>query len=467
MNKLKWIWLSEKCGAGSDDVLTLISRIGSIDAIYEADFDRYMSAGISERLADKLSDKSLDNVCSVLGWCEKNSVRVLTFDDRDFPMSLRALRNPPVVLYCAGKLPDFNRELFISVVGTRKMSEYGMKAAYKISYEIASAGAVTVSGMALGIDGVVACASIAAGGRTIAVLGCGIDVVYPAEHRRLEGFIAKNGAIITEYPPSTKPHGYNFPVRNRIISGLGVGTLVVDAPDGSGALITAKNAIIQGKDVYAVPGNIDGINTSGTNALIRDGAVAVLCGRDIIKNYAYLYGHCINMQRLLRAEQKSEFSDKNLKTMGVGIRLSVPMRKPVPNERLTMQSVSEKSASPAAIEDISSANTRDNQRHVNVSMLNENGKEANANNTYKPDKTKRNENISVKTDDRSDNSAKIFESLTERQKEIFCGMPMDKPVTVDYFISSGYAMGEVMSALTVLEIKGLVSSLPGALYIRK
>ena len=453
MSDIKWIWLSDRCGVGSEDILTLIARIGNIDDIYNADFDAYISLGINERTAERLSNKDLDDAYSVMSWCQKNNVGVLTFDNQRFPISLRALKNPPVVLYYVGKLPDFNRELFISVVGTRKMSEYGMKAAYKIAYEIAASGAITVSGMALGIDGVAACASIAASGRTVAVLGSGIDVIYPKEHTRLYEMIAERGAVITEYPPSTRPYGYNFPIRNRIISGLGSGTLVVDAPEGSGALITAKNAIIQGKDVYAVPGNIGEENTTGTNGLIRDGATAVLCGRDVVKNYAFLYRHTLDMHGLTKAENKSDFDQSELLRAKISMRISAPAAQSIPNEKLQKKE---------SVADGGEYNGFESFKEQIAKQKAATKKSAKKKKEAEPEKVIQPQNTNA-----GDNSQKIIESLSQRQREIFDEMPMDKPVTVDYFTKSGFAMGEVMSALTILEIKGLVSSLPGALYIRK
>lgn len=452
MSEIKWIWLSDRCGVGSDDILTLISRIGNIDDIYKADFDAYISLGINERTAERLCNKDLEDAYQIMSWCHKNNVGVLVFDNENFPISLRALKNPPVVLYYVGKLLDFNRELLVSVVGTRKMSEYGMKATYKIAYEIAASGAITVSGMALGIDGVAACASIAAGGRTVAVLGSGIDVIYPKEHTRLYEMITERGAVITEYPPSTRPYGYNFPVRNRIISGLGSGTLVVDAPEGSGALITAKNAIIQGKDVYAVPGNIGEENTSGTNGLIRDGATAVLCGRDIVKNYAFLYRHVLDMHALTQAESRSEFDASELLKAKISMRISAPAVQRIPNERLEKR------------EDSSNSDEYNNFESFKEQIAKQKRaqKKSAKNKVAEPEGVSQPQSASM-----GDNSQKIIESLSQRQREIFDELPMDKPVTVDYFTKSGYTMGEVMSALTILEIKGLVSSLPGALYIRK
>ena len=467
MSAIKWIWLSQRCGIASTDVLTLVSRLGKIDAIYSADFDTYVSLGIDERTADKLCDKNLDAAYSIISWCEKNKVGILPFDSEYFPQSLRALKDPPCVLYFRGKLPDFNSELCISVVGTRKMSEYGMKSAYKIAYEIAASGVVTVSGMALGIDGVAACASIAAKGRTVAVLGSGIDVIYPKEHKELYNRILERGAVITEYPPSTRPYGYNFPVRNRLISGLGTGTLVVDAPEGSGALITAKKAIIQGKDIYAVPGNISEENSTGTNGLIRDGATAVSCGRDVVGGYAFLYRKNVDLQKLARAESHSDFDPSQLMSMRVSTRIAVPAKEPIENHKIDYAQKQESTEGYEGFESFKEKLIKSARESAK--------KDTNTKAKTKQTKAKvtKEQNSSAVEPAREsaqrsgDNSQKILESLSPRQREIFSEMPMDKPVTVDYFTKTGYAMGEVMSALTMLEIKGLISSLPGALYIRK
>lgn len=437
---VKWIWLAQKCGAGNSDVLALVEKFESVDHIYEADFDDYVSCGVSERLAEDLCDKALDEANTIIKTCESIGAGVLCYGDKRYPSSLRALKNPPVVLYYLGELPDFNGRLCISVVGTRSMSEYGMRAAYKIAYEIASAGAIVVSGMALGIDGVASAATIAARGKTVVVFGCGIDVVYPKEHLKLTERIRENGAIITEYPPTTQPRRMHFPLRNRIISAISQGTVVVDADMSSGAMITAKNAILQGKDIYAVPCNIDSRNSSGTNSLIRDGAQAVLCGADIIKNYVYMYRDKLDVKKMNDSVASSEFDSQVLWRMGVGARGfaantsadELTSYKPYKKPRATRSertATSEKAPEPKP---------------------------------YKPEAKE-----SRRETGAGDNSAKALESLTEKQRKIFDEMPLDRAVTVDYLTKTGFKLGEVISALTILEVKGLVSSLPGALYIRK
>ncbi len=445
MNRdLLWMWLSLKLGAASPVFYDIYNKLSDIESIYNADFDTYTEAGIGEKYAELLSDKSLTYASKITSYCARYNVQTLNFGDEEYPKSLRSLKNPPILLYVWGKMPDLNRNLCIAVVGTRRMSEYGMRHAYKISYEMASAGAVIVSGMALGIDGIASCGAITAGGKTIAVLGCGIDVVYPKEHATLEKIIAHNGAIITEYPPSTKPQGINFPVRNRIISGLAQGTLIVDADIGSGAMITAKEAILQGRDIYAVPGNIDGRNTSGTNSLIRDGAQAVLCGRDVIQNYTYIYRDTLNTSALSRAEKCSDIDLRAVRDMEVSVRYysEKPVSDPLKAEISDMEERrrAEKKASRKATSKAKADTPKEEAKP-----------------TAEPK-----EEAHV-----SDMSQKIIETLNEKQRAVFNEIPLDKPITVDGLMKLGFTMGEIMSSLTILEIKGLISSLPGALYIRK
>ena len=302
--------------------------------------------------------------------------------------------------------------------------------------------------MALGIDGIASCAAVAAGGKTVAVLGCGIDVVYPKEHEKLESIIKENGAVITEYPPSTEPRGSNFPMRNRIISGLSQGTVVVDADKGSGALITAKNAILQGKDIYAVPANIDADNSSGTNMLIRDGAQAVMCGNDIIRNYMFIYRDRLDVQKMISSEARSEFDGNIVKSMGVAVRVYTPAAQ-----------------KQGGFESLHKAEGR--KKSPFVRKESKRTEPTKVNNEDKPEQIKHHEAPPSPQKSSGDDSAKVLEKLSEKQRRVFDEMPLDRAVTVDYLTKTGFALGEVISALTVLEIKGLVSSLPGALYIRR
>ena len=447
-----WIWLSLKCGAANKELVTLTEKFDSVGDIYDADYDAYICAGVSERLAEDLCDKSLSEANAIIGHCQSMGAGILCYDDVKYPSKLRAIQNPPAVLYYLGTLPDFNKSLCVSMVGTRKMTEYGMSAAYKIAYEVASAGAVVVSGMALGIDGVASAAAIAAGGKTAVVLGCGIDVVYPKEHYKLQEKIRQNGVILTEYPPSTPPRGSNFPVRNRIISGISQATVVVEADMDSGAMITAKNAIIQGKDIYAVPSNIDSVNSSGTNSLIRDGAQAVISGNDIIKNYTFAYKDKINLKKMHDAEAHSKIDEKVLVQMGVGARSGNAGVIPQPKREYVNRRTETKPTE----------RKKDNEATVRI---------AQRTSEYEKPMVKKDPIVKTEqpkeTQSTGDRSREVLAKLSEKQRRVFDEMPLDFPVTVDYLTKTGISLGEVMSALTVLEIKGLVVSLPGAIYMRK
>ena len=312
------VWLSLCAGIANAEFAPLVDRFGSAYALFCAQESDIETLDISENFKGRLCDKRLDEAYAVVEYCQKHGVGILSYTDPAYPSTLRAIKTPPCVLYYKGKLPDFEKRLFISMVGTRSMSEYGKEMAYRISYELASTGVVVVSGMALGVDAACAVGALAAKGCTIAVLGCGIDIAYPKQHERLMHAIAEQGLVLTEFPPSTPPRGYHFPLRNRIISALGVGTLVVEADLGSGALITAREAIVQGKDIYAVPGNVGDQNTSGTNALIRDGAAVVLGARDILHNYAFLYRDSVDTARLMRAQERSDPDPAVFARYGVG-----------------------------------------------------------------------------------------------------------------------------------------------------
>ena len=433
----KWIWFAEECGTASNEMLRVLEKFGSVDEIYLANYDDFSYADISEHVSEKLSNKSLENAYSIIDRCESLNIGIVTFADDEYPKSLRSLTNPPAVLYYRGKLPSLNRRLCIAAVGTRNMSEYGMRAAYKIAYEVASSGAVVVSGMALGIDSVAASAAIAAKGKTVAVLGCGVDVVYPAEHGKLYSAICENGAVISEFPPLTPPRGFRFPIRNRIISGLSQGTVVIDAALKSGSMITAKNAILQGRDLYAVPSNIDSENSSGTNSLIRDGAQAVLCGRDIIKNYSYVFDGALNMDRLKDSEKRSEFDSSVLTSLGV--RASGD-----DVDRVASQKKATKKAAGGMVEKVKISKSTSTPRE-------------DGGNVVTPAAAK----------DKGDSSRAALESLSEKHRKIFEEIPLDRAIPTDYLVNSGFKLNEVIAALTVLEIKGLITSLPGGLYARK
>ena len=286
MEELYWLWLSLAVSPGSHSFKKLLNKFKTVEEIYKAT-DKMINSAIDPKSSDRaaLIDKSLDKATEVRDFCKKMNIGIVTYGDELYPDSLRKIPNPPVLLYYRGKLPKFGDYVSLSVVGTRYPTSYGRKNAFELSYDLARAGALIVSGMAIGVDGVAHASAIAAGMPTVAVLGCGINVCYPKIHLSLAREIVKCGCVITEYPPNTEPIGNHFPRRNRIIAGLTQATILIEGAEKSGALITARIAKENGRRVYAVPGNVNNKMSAAANLLIKDGASAVTSAEDVIKDF--------------------------------------------------------------------------------------------------------------------------------------------------------------------------------------
>ncbi len=284
--QLHWIWLATRAGLGDRGRMLLLQRFADAEDVYFAETGEYARVeGLSPEAISSLQEKSLAEAEQILADCQRENIRILTWQDALYPKRLKNIADPPVVLYYKGTLPQVDALPCIAVVGTRGASAYGMSTAKRMGYQIAACGGITVSGVAFGIDAMAMRGALSAGAPVIGVLGCGADVVYPASNRALYADTQRQGCLLTEFPPGTPPIGWNFPRRNRIISGLSCGVLVVEAPEKSGALITARQAADQGRDVVVVPGNIDVPSCKGSNALLRDGAIAVSSGWDVISEY--------------------------------------------------------------------------------------------------------------------------------------------------------------------------------------
>ncbi len=290
-----WLWLSLACTPGTATFPRLIEKFGDAKSIYEAD-TKSISKCIDPRSSDRarLDDKSLENAREILDYCRRLRIGLLSYSDDKYPKRLKEIQSPPVILYYRGVLPDFNSGFYVSMVGTRSLSDYGRKNAFKISYDLASAGATIVSGMAMGIDGVAHAGALEADKPTVAVIGSGIDICYPSQHLRLAREIVKTGCVITEFPPHTPPTKHNFPVRNRIISGLSAATVVIEGKEKSGARITASHALEQKRKLYALPGNIGSENSEITSLLLKNGAQALTSADDIVRDFQDIYPGIIN-----------------------------------------------------------------------------------------------------------------------------------------------------------------------------
>ena len=235
-NTIYWLWLSLSCSVASPTFSSLLERFHDAKSVYDAvEFEILDCIDGSNTDRAFLINKDLSRAEEIYEFCKSRGVGILPYSDPKYPRALKQISNPPPVLYYRGILPDFNSGFFVSVVGTRSLSDYGRKNAFKISYDLATAGAVIVSGMAMGIDGVALAGAISSDSPTVAILGSGIDVCYPKQHLTLAREIVKRGCIMTEFPPKTPPIKYNFPKRNRIISGISAATLVIEGRENSGA----------------------------------------------------------------------------------------------------------------------------------------------------------------------------------------------------------------------------------------
>ncbi len=467
--RIYWIWLAEAARQGSYIAVKLINIFGNAASVYNAtpeDVEREGAGELSDYELKKaksiISDKNTDEASRILEDALKLGQRVIVPTDGDFPKSVASLRNAPLVLYVKGKLPKMNDNLCVSVVGTRTMSDSGRRNAYAIGYGLGAGGAVVVSGMALGCDGMALCGAIDAGAKTVAVLGGGVDVVYPKDHMQLYNLILKNGAVISEYPPGTRPIGYHFPVRNRIISGLCAGSVVVEAPENSGALITAKHAICQGRNVFAVPGEVGISGSGGTNALLKSGVYVATSAEDILAEYEFIYPHSVSLKACRRALRKFDAEAASSDAMA-RVRVS----------------------------------SRGGNNYYGVSAYGGKNVLFGKSEAPKTGKVKRsdkkNADNKVSMGDMAENSVKVIgedvvpSSGTEKSREtlpskkqrqieaelldeinikVYNMMKPDVPMIPDELTEGGVAVSDVLSSLSMLELAGAVEAHPGGYFVR-
>ena len=293
-NTLYWVWLTQRPRIGVKGLRQLLRSFGSPAELYAADAETLSRAGLSPALQRALLDKELSPARAVLERCAQEGIRLLSARDPGYPSRLSLAEEAPLLLYCRGKLPREDRP-GIALVGARKADGTGLALARRLGREIALCGGLVITGMARGIDSQSALGALEAGGIVVGVLGCGPDVVYPRENRELFDRVAEKGCLISEYPPGTAPNARHFPVRNRIISALSDGVAVIRAAEQSGSLITARWAVLQGRDVYAVPGAPDDPLSRGCNALLREGAYAAESGWDLLRRYEFRYPGAVRM----------------------------------------------------------------------------------------------------------------------------------------------------------------------------
>ena len=409
-----WIWFAHRPGVNDRMKVELLQHFQDPEEIYFADsgaFDHI--EGLTSEAAEALGDKDLIPAEEILEACHREKLHILTYRDAAYPAGLKNIPDPPVVLYYKGQLPDLDASPVIGVVGTRKASAYGMTSAKRLGYQIGKCGGIVVSGMAYGIDGMAMSGALTAGVQVVGVLGCGADIVYPLSNRALFKDVAEYGCILSEFPPGTQPAKWTFPKRNRIISGLSNGVLVVEAPEKSGALITARLAAEQGRDVFAVPGNIDMPSFVGSNRLLRDGAIMVSSGWDILSEYEALYPDKIRKNTAPAHQTAYPDEVENSEHQ---------IEKPLPK-------VAQKAALP--------------------------GK-----------KTHLKKNLEKKAIDNQPSTAysdvnKPKPKLSEDEQKIVDAIQSGERLVDDVIAETGLTTGKLLSSLTMLELKGIIRRLPG------
>jgi len=440
-----WLWYSLKFPAGCEAAFALLSYYNfNIRELYKGKEEDYRRlCGKDFKYTEALCDKSLDEAGMVYEFCRTGGYDIITVTDKRYPSRLVRIDKRPILLYCKGTLPDIDSNLTLGVVGTRRMTAYGRRSTYMICFDLARCGAIIVSGAASGIDGVAARAAIDAGGKTVAVLGCGIDVSYPQEHFELIDEIANYGAVITEYPPHTKPLRHNFPMRNRIISGLSLGVWVVEADLKSGSLITADYARRQGRDLFALPGRVGEMNSLGTNELIKQGAKIITHAEDVLCEYDSLFP-----EKITSNVDEALYFDYDL---------------PFPHDQRHIR--------PNAVASVAAESTiSDSEKMLRMFYLSEAEE--------KMKKTPVQDNIAERSSEQmpaqeytrpspthQKKSKGLPKGLSEKERAVCKLLLSDRPMSADEIASTGIPISDVTVALTVLELKKIVKSLPGGKFI--
>ncbi len=334
-----WIWLAHRPGVPDWMKAELMRHFSDPEDVYFAEKGAFSHIeGMTRDMVKALQDRDLKPCEKILADAMTAKLHILTYRDAGYPTRLKHISDPPLVLYYKGTLPDFDAQPVIGLVGTRKASAYGLTAAKKLGGEIARCGGLIVSGIASGIDAMAMGSALSAGGTVVGILGTGADMVYPAQNRGLFRDTEAFGCLISEFPPGTPPYKWNFPRRNRIISGMSCGVLVVEAPEISGSLITARHALEQGRDVFVVPGNVDQPGFVGSNQLLKEGAILASCGWDVMCEYeAQFPGKVCKDTRPSRQraypDEVARAGETDEKPRKVAQKPTVPQAKPTKKEK--------------------------------------------------------------------------------------------------------------------------------------
>ncbi len=407
-----WVWMQRALGVGSIKADKVLRQIGSPDLLYDMTREQMMQTGLfAPGEIDKIKSVSLEDARETLRLAQKYECTVITPDHSDYPVGFRNIDCIPCALYVKGDLSGLNDDLLLTLVGTRQSTSYGELTARRLSFDLAAAGCVVVSGLAVGIDYASHEGALASHGRTIGLLACGQDINYPSlSHDLKKQILDSGGALITEFPFGERPVRYHFNIRNRILSGISAGVVVVQAPERSGALNTAHHALEQNRDVFAVPGEIFDISMAGCNQLIREGSKIVINVYSILEEYINRFPDKMDPRTIVSKVQHA--SGKNIK--------------PIINRPKKVKHVSH-SSNKQELDMVAQ------ESHIPILKLSEQ---------------------ELKQRGVSELAAQIYQLIDSQ--------PVDcESITA----KTGYSAMEVLAALTELELEELISSLPGKRYI--
>ncbi len=450
-----WIWLQRAVGPGKS-INNLLSFFGDPVSLYEAGHNAWIeSKSIKQKDIDRLIKYSPSQSYDIMKLCVDNGWHIVTCDDDNYPPLLKETDDYPALLYVWGDVDVLTAKVAIGIVGTRNASEYGIRVAESLSKSIALSGAVIVSGGALGIDKAAHRGAVSAGGKTIAVLGCGLGYPYLLENEKMRAIISENGAVISEYPPFTPPSKMTFPVRNRIISGISLGTVVIEAGIRSGSLITARLALEQGRDVYAVPGDVMSAGNYGTNSLIRDGAKPVFSALDVLDSYKKQYGEYLNL---------SDDYEPLYPLLG-----KRPLDK---NEREYKKShVADNGEFP---EHYNRKKNGRNNKNVKLTESNEEKEIIKKKNDNQKENSNNRDNPEIKNNERaknnnfqknkSENRTAALSVITENARTVFSALGTEPKLIDEIVMTTGLQAQDVAAALTELEMYSLAAMQSGKRY---
>lgn len=430
-NAVCWVAMQLVFGYGNSRAMEVLQYFDDLNDFFKADESKLKAMRLlTPAELVRLKKVDFSEAENIVSYCGQKGYKILTPQSEDYPKRLMRIKNPPCALYVSGNLPNLDDELALAMVGTRNCTKNGIIVGSVLSYRLAEAGAIIISGGAVGIDTACSRGAVAVNKPSVIVLGCGLDYPYLLKNRKIRDDVVKNGAVISEFPPKTAPSKTTFPIRNRIMSALSNGVVLIEAPEKSGALITVNCALEQGKDVFVLPGDITNKNYVGNNHLLQEGANAVYTPKDILTEYASEYPHKLYLRnaaiplaedRLFINMYNKNRSVPDDKFMHGTRRKEYAKRD---NDNTAAQSVERAAQNP-----VKYADKQGNNKAVMTFSL--------------PD-------LNFDTDE---TVKKVYNCFTNRA------------ATVDILIQkSGMPANDVLYALTELEMNGAIDALPGGMY---